>query len=157
MSVEILREPVGQYSIGLLTPDRESAGFWEAAHAGRLVLQACRACGHRQFPPLPRCRSCKSDSLGWDDAPRTGSLYSWIVVRHPLVERQRGLTPFSVGVVEVEPGVRIVVLLDVSSDRLVGDMTIDLRVEPTDEGAVILGRASDARETIHEAEKLAAV
>lgn len=127
-----------QYAIGVLTPDTDSREFWQAAHEGRFVLQSCVRCGRRQYPPLPRCRFCRADELKWTPAPATGRLHSWIVVNHALLPRQRALTPYSVGLVELEPGVRVVALLDVPIDLLQGELTLDIRAEPAATAAVIV-------------------
>jgi uncharacterized OB-fold protein len=138
-----LIEPLESYRIGSLIPDHESAEFWQAVERGAFVLQQCGTCGRRQYPPLPRCRFCHSAELSWQDAEPVGSLYSWIVVRHPLVERHRDRVPFAVGLVEIEPGVRVVALLDIPGDELEAEQTIALRAVPTAGGGLIVGAASE--------------
>jgi uncharacterized OB-fold protein len=36
----------------------ESAFFWTAGAAGRLLVARCQACGRWRHPPLPRCPEC---------------------------------------------------------------------------------------------------
>ena len=135
----VLRGDVGEYAVGALEPDPESAPFWEAARGGAFVVQRCESCGRRQYPPLPYCRRCHGDSLTWVSAPSTGTLYSWAVVRHPLVRRHETLVPFAAGIVELEPDVRVVALLDIEHEELAAGLQVALSMRPLADGGVIVG------------------
>jgi uncharacterized OB-fold protein len=62
-----------------VTPD--TAPFYDAAAAGRLVIQGCAACGRLQHPPGPLCRSCGATDLGYRPVSGRARLWSWTVAR----------------------------------------------------------------------------
>ena len=49
-------------------PTQTTEGYWKAAAERRLVVQGCKACGHRQFYPRPFCLKCQSEEVDWTDA-----------------------------------------------------------------------------------------
>jgi uncharacterized OB-fold protein len=57
-----------------------TAPWWEATVEGRLLLQTCSGCGHRQHHPRHRCLSCGGEELGWSAAVGTGSVDAVTVV-----------------------------------------------------------------------------
>jgi uncharacterized OB-fold protein len=59
------------------------APYWQAAAAGKLMLQKCRACGKVQFFPRAVCVDCFSGDLDWIDAKGTGKIHSFSWVRVP--------------------------------------------------------------------------
>ena len=86
----------------------ETAAFWEAAAAGRLLVERCSACGAESFPPRGMCRSCRGRSMGPVEVTGRGVVYSF------TVNHQRWLpdleVPYAVVLVEFpgHPGVRVV-------------------------------------------------
>jgi uncharacterized OB-fold protein len=83
-------------------PDATSRFHWEAATEGRLLIQACSACGHRQYPPEVCCVRCQSTDLDHVESAGRGTIYS-----HALVER-----PFHMGFLEAVPYVVVLVELN---------------------------------------------
>lgn len=63
--------------------NKVDAPYWQAAAAGRLVLQKCRDCGKLQFFPRVVCVDCFSGALDWVDAKGTGTIHSFTWVRVP--------------------------------------------------------------------------
>lgn len=102
---------------GRLQPQSTSdtAFFWQAAADGRLEVQRCGGCSALRYPPGPACPRCHS--LEWEPARLSGrgQLYSYTIVRHPLVPGFDG--PAVVGVVELDEGVRVVTNLDVDPEE----------------------------------------
>jgi uncharacterized OB-fold protein len=87
--------------------DPDSAPYWDAAKESRLVAQQCGECGHRFFPPRPRCPVCTSANLDWKPLSGRGHVYTFCITRMALV---RGFEPpYVVAVVELDdmPGSRI--------------------------------------------------
>jgi uncharacterized OB-fold protein len=96
------------------TPFEWDAEFWRAAGEGRLVVQACSACGLvRSFPRI-MCSHCGSLEYTWLEATGTGTVYSWTVLRrqfHPGF----GDLPLVVCIIQLDdhPAVRLIAnLLD---------------------------------------------
>lgn len=79
--------------------------FWSAAAEGRLLIQVCPACRHRQFYPRPGCTACGAGDLEWLEADGTGEVYAHTVIRrateHPAFEDD---VPYTVAYVALDEG-----------------------------------------------------
>ncbi|HMK62409.1 MAG TPA: Zn-ribbon domain-containing OB-fold protein, partial [Acidimicrobiales bacterium] len=82
----------------------ETAGWWEACLAHRLVMQRCSECGAARHPPGPVCPSCRSTSSEWAPLPGTGRVYTYTVVRQALSAVLAGTVPYVVAVIEPDGG-----------------------------------------------------
>jgi uncharacterized OB-fold protein len=110
--------------------------FWDGATHGRLLIQQCRNCGARRHPPRPMCPGCHS--VEWDaiDASGRGTVYSFVMPRHPQL-------PFFddgyiVALVELEEGTRLVTnLVDVAPDDVMIGMPVVVRFDTFDGGVVL--------------------
>ncbi|MBI4191857.1 MAG: Zn-ribbon domain-containing OB-fold protein [Betaproteobacteria bacterium] len=88
--------------------DHLSRPFWEGCREHRLRLQKCGSCGKAQFPPGPICKHCRSSALDWITSSGHGTIYSWIVVRHPVPsDVYVKEVPYVVALVELDDGVRM--------------------------------------------------
>jgi uncharacterized protein len=115
-----------------VTDDPIDAGFWAAARDGRLVVQACGACGHRAFPPRPMCPRCRSVDRVWEDVSGRGTIWSWTVAHPPLLPVFMEFAPYAV----------IVVALDEDPNlRLVGNLVadIDAAIDSIDPATITMG------------------
>ena len=85
----------------------ETAPFWEAATAGRLLVERCSSCGADSFPPRGICRTCRSRRTEAVAVSGSGAVYSY------TVNHQRWLpdleVPYAIVLVEFpdHPGVRV--------------------------------------------------
>ena len=92
----------------LPAPDVESAPFWSACRDHRLTMQCCSECEHHQYPPATFCEKCRSSKLRWVAVSGRGSVFSWIVVRHPIPSDVFGdVVPYVVALIELEEGPRM--------------------------------------------------
>jgi uncharacterized protein len=89
------------------TDDRDTAGFWEAARRGELVVRRCTSCDAVLHMPRAYCHHCGSWETAWRPVPGTGTLYSWTVVAHQV--HPSFPVPFTVVLVDVDdaPGARM--------------------------------------------------
>jgi uncharacterized OB-fold protein len=88
--------------------DADSRSFWEGCRAHRLMLQRCGDCGRCRFPSAPFCPHCQSISASWIEASGRASVFSWIVVRHPVPKDiYAGDVPYVVALIELAEGVRM--------------------------------------------------
>lgn len=97
---------------------RDQDFFWEGVQRGELLVQQCDGCGSLRQPPGPMCPECQS--LAWHPKVLSGrgSVFSFIVSKHPT--RPDG-DPRLVVLVDLEEGVRMVsnlVEIDVRDVRL---------------------------------------
>lgn len=83
-----------------VVPDDLTRPFWEAANAGRLVIQHCAHCDRLQHPPGRRCAECGRDAgLGWRQMSGRGAIQNYAVVHDSPVRRLQPQQPFNVAVV----------------------------------------------------------
>jgi len=76
----------------------ETAPFFEAAAAGRLLIRRCTACGERHHYPRASCPFCGSDRTEWTEASGLGTVYSYSVMR-------RVPAPYAIAYVTLDEGV----------------------------------------------------
>jgi len=89
-------------------PDADSRQFWEACKEKRFIVQRCTECLTPRYPPSHFCPHCRSTSTEWIESAGEGSIYSWIVVQHPIPRELYGdEVPYVVALIELNEGVRI--------------------------------------------------
>jgi uncharacterized protein len=107
--------------------DRFTQPFWTAALEGRLTAEECLHCGLRLLPGAPRCFRCLAAEFRTVDLPGTGSIYSFIIVRHPLRPSLREVVPYVSAILVLDgtqgEGARMVVnVIDCDPDEVaIGD------------------------------------
>jgi uncharacterized OB-fold protein len=99
--------------------DRESAAFWAGLRDGRVVVQACRACGRHRFPRMPSCPYCGEPGGTDVVVPGTGQVYSWIRVHRDL-GGSSGDLPYVVVTVTLDTGPRLVGRLEPARRAAIG-------------------------------------
>lgn len=87
--------------------DEESRFFWEGLRAHRVLLQRCVGCRRVRFPPLPACPDCGRRERELIESEGLGTLYSWVTVHRAFSDEWKDDVPYSVGVVELAPGCRM--------------------------------------------------
>jgi uncharacterized OB-fold protein len=70
--------------------------------AGKLMVQACRACGHAQHPPEDLCRSCQSHDVGPRASAGLGRVESVVVVHRAVHPALKDRVPYAVALVSVD-------------------------------------------------------
>lgn len=123
-------------------PNGVTQHFWSSSAAGKFVFQDCGKCGHRQFPPRLTCTNCHNVDLGWREAAGRGTVYSYTVVHRAPLEAFKADTPYVIGIVELEEGVRAMMNVRVADPASVTiGMPVEIFFEPTVDGAPPLPQA----------------
>ncbi len=92
-----------------LTPNVFTEPFWLATAAHRLTIPRCTNCGEYRMPPSPFCPTCRAQEVEWVEHDGRGVLYSYTVIRHPVIPDVASALPLIAGVVELPgTGVRLV-------------------------------------------------
>ena len=105
--------------------NRDSQFFWDGTAAGELRIQRCNACGTLRFPPGPACQSCDAYDRGHVVAAGTGTVYSYVVHRHPPVPGKE--LPILIALIDLDEGV-----------RMVGEV-VDVPDAPPESGGIEIG------------------
>jgi uncharacterized OB-fold protein len=99
--------------------NRDSQFFWDGTAAGELRIPKCNACGTLRFPPGPACQSCDAYDRGYQVAAGTGTVFSYVVHRHPPVPGKE--LPIVIALVDLDEGVRMVGEVVGVDDLEIGD------------------------------------
>jgi len=121
MSVEYNKE----HPIAGPTIDPDNEGFWEGVKRQELVFQRCKDCGDWSHPPRPMCPKCRCLEKEWSPSSGKGTIHSWVTYQeapHPGFK-----VPYSVVLVELEEGVRLVSnLVDVKPEEITIGMPVEV-------------------------------
>ena len=110
----------------LPAPDNASRHFWQSAADGQLVVQRCTDCGRYQFYPRAPCTHCTGEAE-WVAAAGRGTLRTFTVIRQNRSEAFADLSPYAVGIVELEEGVRMMSnIIDCDVEQLHVDMELEV-------------------------------
>lgn len=124
MNVDALQATLAKRT--LPNPDHTSSHYWQRAADGHLVLQRCTDCGAHQFYPRALCTSCGGQPE-WVEASGRGTLHTFTVIRQNRSEAFAQLSPYVVGIVELEEGVRMMSnIVDCELDRLRIGMALEV-------------------------------
>ena len=95
--------PTEEWTKPLPTPDEVNREYWAAGTDGRLLIQACPHCGHRQFYPRALCTSCGGDPE-WLECTGRGTVHTFTVIRQMGMRPFRNELPYVVAMIELDEG-----------------------------------------------------
>ena len=98
--------PEGEWQRPLPVLDEVNGPYWAAAAEGRLLIQECAECGHRQFYPRALCTQCGGEP-GWLECSGRGTVHTFTVVRQMGMRPFRDQLPYVVAMIELEEGPRM--------------------------------------------------
>ena len=82
------------------------SSFYKFVSEKRLMAAKCNECGTVLLPPKPMCTKCLSTNLQWIELEGAGKLLSYTVI-YIAPEQFQSITPYSVGIVELQNGLRL--------------------------------------------------
>ncbi len=80
--------------------------FYKFLAQGKLMAGKCQKCGKIHLPPRPLCDNCYAQSFEWVNVSGKGKLLTYTVI-HVAPQQFQVLTPYAVGIVELENGLKI--------------------------------------------------
>jgi len=117
----------------VLTAD--NAFYWEGAGQGRLLIQACGACGELCHPPSPLCPVCHSADRVAREMSGRGRVASFVIVHHPPSPWFE--LPIAVATIELEEGPKVTSnVCEVPLEEIDLGMEVDVFFAPTDDDGV---------------------
>ncbi len=97
-----------EYKKPLPLLDSDTAKFWDGCKRHELLMQRCEQCNSYRYPPRSICPKCFSQNARWDKVRGRGEVYTFTVARVPLSPEWASDTPYVIGVILLDEGVRIV-------------------------------------------------
>jgi uncharacterized protein len=84
--------------------------YWDAMNEEQLVAPKCANCGQFRMPPTRFCANCLSQDLEWEPLAGTGTVFTFIIVRHPLNPKAADYVPFMPAAIDADgaPGMRFI-------------------------------------------------
>ena len=82
------------------------SSFYQFITENTLMTAQCNECGTVSLPPKPMCCNCLSLNLKWTKLNSKGKLVSYTVI-HIAPKQFESLTPYTIGIVEFKPGLRL--------------------------------------------------
>ena len=95
------------YTKLLPEPSPETEPYWAGLRAGKLMLQACAACGRVRHYPRPVCPHCYCLDAKWIEAKGRGKVHSWTITHHAFHPGWKGELPITLLTVDLDEGVRM--------------------------------------------------
>jgi uncharacterized protein len=80
--------------------------FYKFLSQGKLMAGKCQNCGKIHLPPRPLCDNCYSQKFEWLEVSGKGKLLTYTVI-HVAPQQFQNLTPYAVGIIELENGLKI--------------------------------------------------
>ena len=108
-----------EYTKPLPRGDDLHSEFYEFCKDHELRFQRCFDCKAWRHMPRDSCEACGSFNWNWEVSSGKATLFSWTIVHRALHPAFADEIPYTVVVVEMEEGVRLVSrLVDVSNEEL---------------------------------------
>lgn len=115
--------------------DPMTAEYFEHCSAGKLCFQRCVGCSTWRHVPRIQCAQCGSPDWEWAQSSGRGKLFSWTVCHQAMHPGFADEVPYTVAVVELEEGVRMVTgLRGVPVESLTLDLPLRVTFEDAGEG-----------------------
>jgi len=103
------------------------SSFYRFVSEKRLMAAKCNECGTVLLPPKPMCTKCLSTHLKWIELEGAGKLLSYTVI-YIAPEQFQSITPYSVGIVELQNGLRLPGMIrDVDAEEI--RVGMDLKID----------------------------
>ncbi len=114
------------YNKPLPKPTALSKPFWEGTKRHELLIQKCAQCDALRWTPQWACRKCYSVDYAWVAMSGRGKVYTHTTIYRPQVPEFMNDVPYSVAVVELEEGPRMLTSITSCEPK---DLSVDMPVE----------------------------
>lgn len=89
-------------------PNPADVEHWDRLLSNEFVVQQCVECGNRRWYPRAVCSACQSQDATWEPIALTGTVYSYTTTHQRTGFAFDSESPFTVGVIELDSGIRVV-------------------------------------------------
>lgn len=98
--------------------------FWEGTARGEFRFPRCTDCGRYQWYPRVLCRVCMSPDFSWEPVAPHGSIYSFTVVRRPMLAGAEESVPFAVVLLHLDEAPGVTFITNLWDDSQIGQLAI---------------------------------
>ena len=120
----------GKYQLPLPARIGLAEEFYQYCKLHELRFQRCTDCGAWRHLPRPMCGECGSFNYEWAPSAGKGKVYSWITVVQPMVPAFNDAVPYTVPLVDLDEGVRMVAIIqDVAPEAMQLGMSVEVVFE----------------------------
>ncbi len=95
-----MKAPIDTSKIKVV-PDQDTKEWWDGVKAHKLLVNQCKDCGYKWYPPFPGCWNCGSMNRGWTQTGAKGVIHSYVVVVQPIHAAFANTVPYVVALVEL--------------------------------------------------------
>ncbi|MBV9783793.1 MAG: OB-fold domain-containing protein [Acidisphaera sp.] len=120
--------------------DALNTPYWQSLEEGHLSFQRCGECGKAWLPPRRECPHCLSPEWRWERAGGQARLVSWVVYHIAYHAAFKDRLPYTVAVVELAEGPRLISNIVGAGDPEVLRIDQDLRLAIEHEHGVAVPR-----------------
>jgi uncharacterized OB-fold protein len=109
--------------------------YWQDLNDEKFMYQICDDCNSSIFYPRVVCPTCMSESLSWHQASGTGKIYSFTVVYRTVDPRFKSETPYVVGLIDLDEGIRVMgnIIGWEDPEGLLIDQTVEIKYKKLSE------------------------
>ena len=115
--------------------------FWDAAKAGKLMMQKCQNCGTWVFCPRQVCGECASDKLEWMEVSKKGKIFAFTIIREVVGTALAGFgpdIPYVTAWVDLDDGPRFCSnVIGCPIDQIKIDMPVEVVFEEARDGVTL--------------------
>ncbi|MQA94930.1 MAG: hypothetical protein GEV11_09875 [Streptosporangiales bacterium] len=119
---------------GPVRRDDRSAGFFDGAARGELMLRRCPSCSAWYGPDARGCPDCPGTEPGWAASAGTGTLVSWVVAHGRPGPDGATPEPDVAGLVELAEGPWMTAAVEAPAAELRAGLPLRARFERPSEG-----------------------
>jgi uncharacterized OB-fold protein len=91
--------------------------FYKYLAEGKLMAGKCTQCGKIHLPPRPLCDKCFGQDFTWTEISGKGTLLTFTII-HIASAQFQALTPYAVGIVQLENGAKIPGMINTTQNQL---------------------------------------
>lgn len=106
----------------------ESAPYWQACNAGKLMVKRCGQCEKSHFYPRAICPHCFADATEWVEVSGKGEIYSFSITR-------RADPPYAIAYVRLADGLTMLSnIVEADFDTLAVGQAVELTFRESEGG-----------------------
>lgn len=113
--------------------------FWEAVRQHEFVIQQCKNCGNKIYPPQPVCPECLSEDFEWIKSSGKGKVLTYTTIYEFPPSWCREITPYTIVLVKLDGGIVVMShLIDCEPEDVKCEMEVEVVFEDLTEDFSLL-------------------